>query len=402
MSDNSFDEAFSKLDDTINSINSKLAQGKDMVSTYKKKLIDRLQALGEQINGIKGNLKSIPNLRDKLQKTQTDLEQKTNDLNTTQQKLEETQTELTNLTEEIKAKNKEIEDKTKEINELNSSNSDNKSQIDALNSEKDELIKQKAEAESNLKTAQTQIDGFIARLGAINETLLKQIEIIDNIYKELGEFDTDETVTNKFKEISDNIANIMNMINSPEVASGEGSSFEMGSSSSGEEGSGEEGFEEDGSKLTINDFKDLDNIKQLNPQQKNEMLQKYGNLSLDEKKDILQKLTLKVNPSLIKPIQNIIKQNDPAVINNALNQIINGNYVGGKRHRKRKTMKKRHRKTKKILRNGHKLRNGHALKGGYVYSSSKELDRTSSVINGLSKSRTRSKNNIKKNTRRRG
>ena len=56
-------------------------------------------------------------------------------------------------------------------------------------------------------------------------------------------------------------------------------------------------------------------------------------------------------------------------------------------------MKKRNRKTKKIL------KNGHVLRGGYVYSSSKELDRTSSVINGLSKSRTRSN---KKNTRRRG
>ena len=80
---------------------------------------------------------------------------------------------------------------------------------------------------------------------------------------------------------------------------------------------------------------------------------------------------------------------------------------GGKRKQKRKTMKKRRRKTRKLMKK--------YQKGGYTYSTSKDLDKASSVISNSSKSlnslnsksmsksnsRSRSKFNRNKKSRRR-
>ena len=82
----------------------------------------------------------------------------------------------------------------------------------------------------------------------------------------------------------------------------------------------------------------------------------------------------------------------------AIMNMINGigadptNITGGKsrRHKRRggrKTMKKRNKRTKKLMKN---------LKGGYVYSSSKDLDKASSIIRASSKPNSKSKSKSNK------
>ena len=98
----------------------------------------------------------------------------------------------------------------------------------------------------------------------------------------------------------------------------------------------------------------------------------------------------------IAQVINYVDRNDPQAIA-TLKQILEQNKLkvptiinGGKsrRHKRRggrKTMKKRHRRTHKKMR------------GGYVYNTSKELDRASSVISKSSSSRSSSISKTKSN-----
>ena len=66
------------------------------------------------------------------------------------------------------------------------------------------------------------------------------------------------------------------------------------------------------------------------------------------------------------------------ILNNKKLIIPDPNISGGKRKRKHKTMKKRRRRTRKLVKK--------YQKGGYTYSTSKDLDKASSVISNSSKS----------------
>ena len=83
--------------------------------------------------------------------------------------------------------------------------------------------------------------------------------------------------------------------------------------------------------------------------------------------------------------QNTINQKN---IQNILSRNYRGDLLkGGKRKRKQKTMKKiGNKRTKKLMKN---------LKGGYVYSSSKDLDKASSIISASSKSKSNSNSKSK-------
>jgi hypothetical protein len=106
---------------------------------------------------------------------------------------------------------------------------------------------------------------------------------------------------------------------------------------------------------------------------------KYNNLTQDQKDDVLSGLEEKYRNAILT------KPNDKSNIQNILSRNYNGDLLrGGKRKTrckrksggKRKTMKKRARRTMK--------RRHH--KGGYVYSSSKELDKASSIVSTPSES----------------
>ena len=377
MADNPLNQALTKLNNTISTINNKVEQGKGKVKEYKQQLIQKLQELNNQIKALKnsGNLNIIPQLRQQLQESQSALAKKTDELQRTNAELEEKNRSLQEIQQKIQELTKEIQSKTEEINQLKQLNgqkdeqiSQLTSQIEQLNGQISELNKKKTDAENNLLAAQNQINTFIEEIDKINKSLQAEIEKIDQISVELANVDEDE-VSSNFEEIRKNITDIMGMINNPEggpvVASGEDSSYNP----------------------TINDIKDLnvEDLIKLQGAQKDEVLQKYNNLPLDEKIVMLNTLSSQLFPPVRGKIEKILDEintnpQDESNINNvkyALQQIINSNKTrGGKRNRKHKTMKIRHRKTKKIL------RNGHVLRGGYVYSASKKLDRSSSVMSG--------------------
>ena len=401
----SLTDAMGKLKNTIETINNKIVEGKGKVQEYKTQLIVRLQALNAQIKSLnfEGILSIVPKLKKELEeskynlKVQTEqLVDATTELSQQKAKLEEQNKQIESLTREIDNLTQEIEAKKQEVDKLNNENGQKESQIKDLNEEIKQLNNEKTAAEQKLTDAQnelsvakSQIDNFIQEINSINESLKEQIKTIDQISSELGNVDQGD-VNNKITEIADSIAEIMGMINSqeggPRVASEESSS----------------------SNMTVNDIKDLtvEKLVSLSPDKKKTVIKTYNTLPINEKIVMLNTLSSELSQESKNTIEKIIgsyneNPNDQMNIDNITNaftQIINKIKRGGKRNKKRKTMKKRNRKTKKILSNGNKLKNRHVLRGGYVYSSSKELDRTSSVINGLSKSR-KSPNSKKKSRR---
>jgi hypothetical protein len=79
--------------------------------------------------------------------------------------------------------------------------------------------------------------------------------------------------------------------------------------------------------------------------------------------------------SMADVLSKSIRNGDRANVQNILSRNYKGSLLrGGKR--KRKTMKKRHRRTRK------------KMKGGYIYSTSKELDKSSSIISATSNSKS--------------
>ena len=228
-------------------------------------------------------------------------------------------------------------------------------QIEQLNGQIEQLNNEKTAAQKELSDAQEQINTFIEEIDKINTSLQAEIEKIDQISVELANVDEDE-VSSNFEEIRNNITEIMGMINSPDGGPGVASSFPQ--------------------ILT----------------QKIPSFDEFAKLPEDQQNNILSKLILRGNDD--KAIRAYFQNpNNVDNIGNMKSILTRPSKLskGGKRHRKHKTMKKRNRKTKKVLKNGHR----HVLRGGYVYSASKKLDRSSSVISGSRKSP-----NSKKKTRR--
>jgi hypothetical protein len=114
-------------------------------------------------------------------------------------------------------------------------------------------------------------------------------------------------------------------------------------------------------------------------------------LSNDDKEKIYDKLD-EIDIAYAEMIRQQLNSGNPNKkdINNILQRRYVNNLTSGENNilrggrRKRKTMKKRPQRTRKLR----KLQ-----KGGYTYSSSKELDKASSVISNSSSSRSRSRTN---------
>ena len=124
------EEAFKTLDDTVSSINAKILTSKQMATDYKRKIMDKLEELLNQINALKEDAKKspVPELRQQLQTAQQSLAEKNTQLEDSQSKLDELTSRISQLTVDIKAKQNEIDS-------LNS-------QLEGLAKEKEEDRKQ--------------------------------------------------------------------------------------------------------------------------------------------------------------------------------------------------------------------------------------------------------------------
>jgi predicted nucleic acid-binding Zn-ribbon protein len=353
MADNPLNQALSNLETTIGTITNKVEQNKQRVRDYKTQIINKLREVIEQLNQLKenNNLKSIPQLRQQLEQSQNILRDKTAELEETKTNLENATRSLQESENNIRQLTSQIEDLNRQIQQLTESNQQKDGQLRNLNDQLTQLTQQKTEAERKLAASQQEIEGLVQRIAQINTSLANQIELIDQITNELGNIsDDNDDIAIQFKAVGDNIMAIMNMINNP--------------------GSG--GAEAAVEQIVYDIDSNFNNLMALH--------------SLDDKRQFLRYIR-----SLDGRLQNQINQ----VINNAerkiptdvqtLKKILSDNKLkvnppsinGGKR--RHRTMKKRHRRTRKKMR------------GGYVYSASKELDKASSIVSKSSSSKSKSK-----------
>jgi len=209
----------------------------------------------------------------------------------------------------------------------------------ALEKELQEAKNKETEAINNLNALQKEQEGLIVNLGTINEFLARQLQLISTINTEQP---NNADYATLLETIQNGLTGVIGEINQA-VATNT-------------------------TPITsVSQTPLYDKFIKLNEDQQQEIYgiigQSYANII---KRDMASSPPDKLN------IQNILKK------------YYSGDLLrGGKR--RRRTMKKKHRKTHKLIKKNQR--------GGYVYSTSKELDRASSII-GKS-SRTKSTSNFK-------
>jgi chromosome segregation ATPase len=400
---NPLNQALTGLDTTIQSITGKVAASKTRVREYKVQIITKLREVVGQLNSLKdnNNLKALPQLRKQLQDSQVALQQKTEELDQTKGQLNEANQNLQELQQNMEQINRQLEEKNQQIAELTNSGTENGNEIQELNAQIVELDRQKKELERQVASVQEQSNSLIERFGIINATLGQQITLIDSIVDELGDLDNEnDDVSIQFKAVGDNIMAIMNMINNP----GQGGA-EQGAQQVNQQANQQANQQVNQQANQQANQQMNQQVNQQMNQQVEDLYQRFINSEQTKKDSFYRNLNGTPNQSSINIIQNNIKRaverdDEQSIksIKDELQKIINSGNVpllGGKtrrhkRHGKRKTMKKKHRKTRKPIKKKYK--------GGYVYSSSRDLDKASSVISASSSSKSTS--NKRNKTRR--
>ena len=373
---NPLSQALDNLGNTINSITGKVDENKQRVKDYKAKIVAKLREITGQIDSLKNNdkFKSIPGLRNTLEQTQNELQAKTDELDKTKTELAAANTSLQELRTKITDLETQITQKNDEIKRLTDAGATKDGQIQSLQDDVTRLTNEKNEAETKLADSTQQINSLIQRIAQINDTLVKQIALIDTITAELGDLDdSNDTISMEFKAVADNIISVINMINNPTGPPPPPPKTMMSTS-------------RNAAQSNYNYLMSLSN----NP---NKLAKFY---SENEAKGPTQKGYV----DIIKANLDAAKKGD----NNAKNLVMDANnnlwmsnngLAGGRKTKRRKSRAKK--STKKYKRK---------QKGGYVYSTGsskeqKELDRRSSVVSNSSASKSSSQMKTKSRSRRR-
>jgi chromosome segregation ATPase len=267
-----------------------------------------------------------------------EFEQKYRELNDKQQQLE------TTYTNEITAARAEMANTSTEEKTAMQQRFDNA--IAAINVEKAQLQRAvenaqlaQTEAVNNLASLKTDQETLIGSLATINEFLAKQLQLIDTINDNNPNI---EKYTDLLDEIQTGLGGVISNINQAASAP----------------------------------------VKSGTP-----LYDKFISLSEDQQDSILETLSPDDRTYIENNIHTTVVS-DKRNIQNILSRNYRGDLLkGGKRKRKQKTMKNRNKRTKKLMKN---------LKGGYVYSSSKDLDKASSIISASSNSKSNSKSKSNK------
>lgn len=343
---------------------------------FKTDLTNKLKAVIESINAFKStNLQSLTEAKNKLAAATSELEQTKNNLANTQQELNRVKNDLANTQNEmqnINATKNALEQKVRTLEEqikqteLNYQNQINgirqemsdkftqekrviqqehDNQIAQFNQEKNALQQQiqnaeqaQQEANNNISRLQQEQNGLIQNLGTINEFLSQQLNLISQINTDQPEIND---YTDLLNAIQTGLSGVIGEINQA-VASN----------------------------TTIS-------TSSLTP-----LYDKFVSLSPDQQDNILQSLgpeyATRIREDMINPTP-INKQN----IQNILSRRYSGNLLrGGKR--RRKTMKKLNRRTRRKMR------------GGYIYTESDdELKKNSRDVSNSRSSKLNSISNRK-------
>jgi DNA repair exonuclease SbcCD ATPase subunit len=378
--------ALATLNTTITSITEKVDEQKTRVTNYKTALITKLGQVVQQINDLKNNsvLNSIPQLRQQLQQIpqlQQQLEEKNNELEETKRNLAETNQNLQELQRNIDQLTREIQDKNTQIQQLTQTNQNKDQEINNLNNEIQQLNQQKTAAENALAAANQQMDTLVARIGEINDFLGQQILTINRIADELGDLESGE-IGDQFNLIGANLQSIIDLINN-----GSSGTASLPQAQSQLPRSSQPVSNQAFSPEVEDYYNKFIRASQISKDRF------YNYLRTNGKGNLLNTIQTNIRGIQRIPPSTQSEQQIKNVLNGLLNEGLTFNFnnvSGGKR--RRKTIKKHHKRTHKKIR------------GGYVYSSSKELDKASSIIssssNSKSSSKTLSKSKTKDKTRR--
>lgn len=350
-------------------------------SNFNQELTKRLNDIINAIAAFKStNLQGLTETKNKLSEVTNELETTKQNLQQTQSELERVKTELANTQTELQNANatkNELEQRVRDLDErmrqieLEYQNKINgvreemaqkttqekkamQEQFDqdmaALNNQKMALEKEiqeaknkETEAINNLNALQKEQEGLIVNLGTINEFLARQLELISTINTEQP---NNADYATLLETIQNGLTGVIGEINQA-VAT---------------------------------------NTTPITSVSQTPLYDKFIKLNEDQQKEIYGV----IGQSYADVIERDMALSPPDKLNiqNILKKYYSGDLLRGGR-RRRKTMKKKHRKT-------HKLMNKYQ-RGGYIYSTSKELDRASSIISkssrtkSMSNSKTRSK-----------
>lgn len=326
---------------------------------------EKLTSVTNELNVTKENLartqSELEQIRTALSTTQSELQNVTSVKNGLEQKERELNDKISQLETEYQNKlngvRQEMSDKATQ--EKKNMQQDFDSQIAALNNEKADLQKgiqeaqqSQTEAVNKLSALQTEQNNLVNNLGEINSLLTRQLELISNI-------NTDGANDAEYSELLDTIQSSLGGVIS-----------EINQAVSGQ----------NQNQSAYDVESNYNNLMRL--QDENKL-----NAFLDNNTDGTVKRAIQTNISNAK-------NGDPQSIDE-IKRVLSANQIkvkppssifGGKR--RSKTMKKKNSKTRKLNR---KLKQ----RGGYTYSSSRELDKASSIVSSSSGSRTKSKSKNK-------
>jgi archaellum component FlaC len=345
-----------------------------------KRLTDILNSIANfkdtNLKGLTDTKNQLATVTTELEKTRTQLDQTKLALEKVTTDLNASQTELTNansikneLEVQVRDLNKTIEMMdTEYINKIETIKQDmtkNAAQeksalqeeytnkINALEDERNNLLKQIEQAKESEKVAMENLtkiqgdqDSLIQQLATINEILVQQLVSIDDINADQPNIDS----------YSDLLTSIEQGLNSVK----------------GEINQAVSNVIQPVANTSQTQTPLYDKFKSLNPDDKEKIYDKLDETDIVYANDIQQELQ-KQNPSKSQ-IHNILTKHYINKLNGAENLLRGG-------RRKRRTMKKRPKKTRKLRK---------SQKGGYTYSASKELDKASSVISNSSTSTSNS------------
>jgi chromosome segregation ATPase len=341
-----------RLNDIISSISSfkntnlsGLTETKNKLSSVTKELETtkmNLQQTQNELENVKTALSSTQNELQTSNSKRNELEQQNRDITN---KITQLQTEYDNKIYGIKDEmsKKSTEEKKQMTQEFNN-------KMEELNSEKINLQKaiedaqqKQTEAVNNLAILQKEQDGLINNLSTINDFLTKQLELISNINTEQPNIDE---YNGLLETIQNGLGGVINEINQAVLPSSQTPS----SSSS-----------------------------------QTPLYDKFIKLSEQQKQQVLSQMERQYVNTILTNIQNPTPENKMN-INNIISRHYNGNLLrGGKKSKNSKNTKQ---KTNKLNKKHKTKKHLRRQKGGYTYSSSKELDKASSIVSASSNTKS--------------
>jgi chromosome segregation ATPase len=207
------DAALNQLGQTIGQINSKVGRERERAKDFKTAITEMLRDLVEKITALKNNpgltngtrlQKELTSVRNELNQKNQELDQSKTALQTVTNSVRELENRLQGITAELENKNRELGASQNSLNEKNEANQRLVNDIQTLN----QTI---ASTQNQLTTARSEMDALVLKIGTMNGELTQQISSIETIANEMGD---GKDVSAQFRQIGDNITDIINMINS--------------------------------------------------------------------------------------------------------------------------------------------------------------------------------------------